>query len=119
MVQFDQLWFTCDDLRTAVWTSCRHWFRSKQTTKIKREDAYDVEDDHKRLVVTKLDDLTWQLELALALEQEEVDLRNLGSAHLLSYEGLINNAHDTHDPEHNNAKETKKGPCIKRLSSPT
>ena len=34
-------------------------------------------------------DLTWQLELALALEQEEVDLRNLGSTHLLSYEGLI------------------------------
>ena len=41
-----------------------------------------------------LDDLTWQLELALALEQEEVDLHNLGSAHLLIYEGLITNAHD-------------------------
>ena len=38
-----------------------------------------------------MDDLTWQLELALALEQEEVDLRNLGSTHLLSYEGLITN----------------------------
>ena len=53
-------------------------------------------------------DLTWQLELALALEQEEVDLRNLGSTHLLSYEELITNAHDAHDPEHDNAKETKK-----------
>ena len=56
----------------------------------------------------RLDDLTWQLELALALEQEEVDLRNLGSTHLLSYEGLITNAHDAYNPEHNNAKETKK-----------
>ena len=120
MVQYNQLWFTCDDLRTAVWTSCRHWFRSKQTTKIKCEDANDDEDGHKRLVVVKSDDLTWQLELALALEQEEVDLRNLGSIHLLSYEGLITNAHDL---EHNSAKKTKnmekKSPCIKRKSSPT
>ena len=62
-----------------------------------------------------MDDLTWQLELALALEQEEVDLRNLGSAHLLSYEGLITNDHDVHDPEHDNAKKEKeKSPCIKR-----
>ena len=68
--------------------------------------------------MVKSDDLTWQLELALALEQEEVDLRNLGSAHLLIYEGLITNAHDL-----DSAKETKnrekKSPCIKRKSSPT
>ena len=114
MVQYAQLWFTCDYLRTAVWTSCRHWFWSEQTKKIKHEDANDGEDGHKRLVV-RLDDLTWQLELALALEQEEVDLRNLGSAHLLSYEGLITNDHDVHDPEHDNAKKEKeKSPCIKR-----
>ena len=55
-----------------------------------------------------MDDLTWQLELALALEQEEVDLRNLGSTHLLSYVRLITNAQDAYDPEHDNTKETKK-----------
>ena len=48
----------------------------------------------KMVIEDWLDDLTWQLELALALEQEEVDLRNLGSIHLLSYEGLITNAHN-------------------------
>ena len=61
-------------------------------------------------------DLTWQLELALALEQEEVDLRNLGSTHLLSYEELITNAHDTQIQSMimQKKRRNQKSPFIKR-----